>query len=73
VRIASIEPASPARAAGLITGDIIVAFEGAPVDGIDDLHRRLTADRIGVTSRLDVLRGTVLKTFRIAPSERPSS
>jgi S1-C subfamily serine protease len=73
VRIASIEPDSPARAAGLITGDIIVAFEGAPVDGIDDLHRRLTADRIGVTSRLDVLRGTVLKTFRIAPSERPSS
>jgi S1-C subfamily serine protease len=73
VRIASIEPDSPARAAGLLTGDIIVAFEGAPVDGIDDLHRRLTADRIGVTSRLDVLRGTVLKTFRIAPSERPSS
>ena len=73
VRVASIEPDSPARAAGLLTGDIVVAFEGTAIDGIDDLHRHLTADRIGVASRIDVLRGTALKSFTVAPSERPSS
>jgi S1-C subfamily serine protease len=73
VRIASIEPNSPARESGLLTGDIVVAFEGAAIDGIDELHRRLTADRIGVPSTLDVLRGTALKSFTVAPSERPSS
>src|SRR5690606_38771163 len=72
VRIVSIEPDSPARAAGLLTGDIIVAFDGNPVESIDDLHRRLTADRIGIASRIDVLRGTVLRTFTVTPSERPS-
>jgi S1-C subfamily serine protease len=29
--------------AGLQAGDLIVAFDGRPVDGIDDLHRLLTA------------------------------
>jgi S1-C subfamily serine protease len=56
VAVMSVEPNSPATTAGLRNGDIILAFAGEPVTGIDDLHRRLTEERIGVPSALTVLR-----------------
>ena len=81
MRVASIEPDSPARAAGLLTGDIVVAFDGKPIDGIDDLHRRLTADRIGVPSKhrraarhgaQELHRGTERTAVELAPADHPS-
>src|SRR3984885_9037780 len=42
-----IEPNGPAAAAGVLEGDIIVAFEGKSVEQIDDLHRQLTEERVG--------------------------
>jgi S1-C subfamily serine protease len=56
VRVESCEPDGPAAAAGLESGDVIVAYDGAPVGGIDDLHRLLTAERIGKEARVTVLR-----------------
>jgi S1-C subfamily serine protease len=53
VLAAGIEPSSPAETGGLRTGDIIVAFGGVRVSGVDDLHRQLTADRIGVAADVD--------------------
>jgi S1-C subfamily serine protease len=38
------------------SGDIIVAFDGHPVHGIDDLHRLLTGDRIGTATTIAVVR-----------------
>jgi S1-C subfamily serine protease len=55
--VLSVEENSPARRAGLRDGDIIVALEGRPVAGVDDLHRVLTDVRVGVSSSLTVLRG----------------
>jgi len=43
--------ADPHRA-GLQAGDLVVSFDDQPVNGIDDLHRLLTAERIGAASRL---------------------
>jgi S1-C subfamily serine protease len=57
VRVESVESAGPAQHAGVLAGDLIVAFEARPVNGIDDLHRLLTAERIGKPSRLTVVRG----------------
>jgi len=42
VFVVSIEPGSPAATAGLKDGDVVIAFAGRPVTGIDDLHRLLT-------------------------------
>ncbi len=56
VLITTIEPGSPAARAGLQPGDIIVAFDGQPVHGIDDLHRLLTGDRIGTATTVGVVR-----------------
>src|SRR5687768_9207034 len=55
VLVTSIEKLSPA-AGGLRDGDVILAFDGQTVSGIDDLHRLLTDERIGVATRVTVLR-----------------
>jgi len=56
VLITTIEAGSPAARAGIQSGDIIVAFDGQPVRGIDDLHRLLTGDRIGTATTVAVVR-----------------
>jgi S1-C subfamily serine protease len=53
---ATIETSSPAQAAGLKEGDIILAFAGAPVAGVDDLHRLLTDERTGTPTPMVILR-----------------
>jgi S1-C subfamily serine protease len=69
--VMSIEPGSPAAAAGLISADIIVGFAGQPVTGVDRLHRLLTADRIGAPAELTVLRLTQKLTLSVLPAARP--
>jgi S1-C subfamily serine protease len=54
----SVEPASPAEIAGVRKGDVVIAFDGTPVTGIDDLLRRLSDDRIGRAVQITILRGS---------------
>ncbi len=56
IRVESLEPDGPAVGAGLEVGDLVIAFDGRPVDGIDALHRLLHADRIGKQTALAVIR-----------------
>jgi S1-C subfamily serine protease len=56
VRIMEVAARGPAARAGLESGDVIVAFDGVPCGGVDDLHRILAEDRIGVSTLLTVLR-----------------
>ena len=69
VRVMSIEPRSPAQRAGVQEGDVIVAYAGQPVEGIDDLHRLLTGEQVGVESEISVLRRAEMITLTIAPAE----
>jgi len=70
ILVTSIEARSPAASAGLREGDVIIAFAGAPVAGIDDLHRHLTDERIAVATALVVLRGTSRRQLMIVPGEQ---
>ena len=65
----SVEEKSPAKRAGVREGDVIVALEGHPVAGVDDLHRVLTDVRVGVSCSLTVLRYTDKLELRIVPEE----
>ena len=67
--VLSVEENSPAKRAGLRDGDIIVAMEGKPVAGVDDLHRVLTDVRVSVTCSLAVLRRTDKLELKIVPEE----
>lgn len=67
--VLSVEDESPAKRSGLRSGDIIVALEGQPVAGVDDLHRLLTEVRVGVSCVLTVLRWTEKLELRIVPEE----
>jgi S1-C subfamily serine protease len=60
---------SPAQKAGLREGDVIVAFGGQPVAGVDDLHRLLTDTQVGIKSTITVLRRTERLELEIVPQE----
>lgn len=70
VFVAKVEKRSPAASAGIQDGDVILAFGGQPVTGIDDLHRYLTDDRIGVPSQVTLLHAAQRRQVRITPRER---
>jgi len=72
VLVAGIEPGSPAGWAGLREGDVIVAFEGEPVSGIDELLRHLVARLIGIPSSITVIRHTEKLALLITPEELAS-
>jgi len=69
VVVLGVEENSPAKQAGLREGDVIVALEGQPVAGVDDLHRVLTDVRVGVSCALTVLRWTEKLEVKVVPEE----
>lgn len=64
------EAGSPAAKAGLQEGDVIVAMDGEPVEGVDELHKFLGEERIGVETRVTALRGAKRLEFKITPEAR---
>jgi S1-C subfamily serine protease len=72
VLVASIESESPAARAGLLEGDILVAFDNSPTPAVDALHKQLTGDRIGERAIVTFLRGIELRRHAIIPLEIPN-
>ncbi len=69
VLVASIESGGAAEHAGLAVGDIIVRYREQPVAGIDDLHRLLIDETVGVSTTVTLLRAADLITRAIVPGE----
>jgi len=67
--VLSVEDGSPAQRAGVRDGDVIIALDGKPVAGVDDLQRVLTDVPVNIGSILTVLRHTERLEMRIVPEE----
>ncbi|NQD39036.1 PDZ domain-containing protein [Permianibacter sp. IMCC34836] len=70
VRIDSVDPNGSAAAAGLQPGDWITHFNGELIGGVTDLLRRIADTTPGNTVQLRVWRGSEMKEFAVAVSER---
>ena len=69
VIVLAAETGSPAQRAGLREGDVIIAFGGQPVAGVDDLHRLLTETQVGVRRSITILRRTERLDLDVIPAE----
>lgn len=61
----------PAAAAGLFVGDVIVAFDAAPLQDPEELLVRLRGDRVGRAVPVQVVRGGAVLTIDVTIGERP--
>lgn len=68
--ISSVAEGSPAQAAGLLPGDIIVNFQGQPVTSLDTLQRAIAAS-LGVPAAITVERSGSLLQFELTPRASP--
>ena len=60
---------SPAAAAGVRAGDLIVSLDGRPIAGVGDLQRSLVGDLVGRAVEVTLERDGVLAELAITPIE----
>jgi S1-C subfamily serine protease len=71
VEVANVEPDTPAAAAGLRTGDLIIAIGTRPVETVDDVHRLLAPDAIGRELTIVFARDSRRMETTVTPREAP--
>ena len=71
IQVIKVEKNGPAQNAGLLHGDILLALDDEVLASIDDLQKHLTEQRVGVKSRLTILRWTEKMDLEIIPQEAP--
>ena len=69
VMVSGIEADSPAGKTDLSEGDVIVEAAGKTIASIDDLHRLLTDELVGVKVPLTIIRRTEKLTVEVTPVE----
>ena len=69
--ISHVSPQSPAESGGLLVGDVIVGFDGEPVNDAESLVTQLRGNRIGTAVPVTVIRGTNAVDVTISIGERP--
>jgi S1-C subfamily serine protease len=70
VRVMSVAKSGPARHAGIIAGDLVIAIDDHPVLGIDDLLRLLNHERLQSDVKLSLLRKGERRERYVAAVER---
>lgn len=72
VAVGGVEKGSPAFAAGIREGDILMALGTAAITGVDDLHRCLTEECIGAPVAITILRNAQRRQLTVVPIEKPA-
>jgi S1-C subfamily serine protease len=69
VEVVQVVDGSPAARAGVRVGDLIVAVDGAPLAGMNDLQALMLAERIGVPLVFSLARDEALLDVTVTPGE----
>jgi serine protease DegQ len=69
--VVGVTSGSPASAAGVLIGDVLLEFDGNPVESPEELLDLLLGDRVGRAVPLKVLRGGALTEMTVTVGERP--
>ena len=69
--VSHVVSGSPAETAGVLVGDLIVAFDGETIEEPDQLVTRLRGNRLGKAVPITVVRGTASQEVVVTVGERP--
>jgi S1-C subfamily serine protease len=69
VEVIEVVPGSPADRAGIRAEDLLLALDGTPLHGVDDLQRLMTGDRIDHRVEARLVRGDRQLTLEVVPDE----
>jgi S1-C subfamily serine protease len=69
--VVGVTPASPAEAAGVIVGDILLQFGDKPTESPEDLLDQLTGNLIGQKIQVRTLHGGLPRDVEVAVASRP--
>lgn len=70
--VSGLTKGGPAEASGLEEGDVILSFDGQPVQDSRDLTQKVGAALANTDARLEVLRDGARRTLNVRLAERPS-
>jgi S1-C subfamily serine protease len=70
IMVLSVEPQGSADRAGILLGDILVTFDGHPLQRVDDLQTVLSGDVVGKSKNVQVIRGGKLVQMPVQIAER---
>ena len=69
--VARVYPGGPAAAAGLEKNDVVMTFEGVPVEDYRQLQRLSADAEVGKTVKLEIMRNRERKTIELRVAEAP--
>jgi S1-C subfamily serine protease len=69
--VVGVTSGSPAAAAGVLVGDVLLEFDGHPVESPEDLLDLLVGDRVGRQVTIRARRGGAVVDLTVAVGERP--
>jgi S1-C subfamily serine protease len=70
--VMGVTSASPAAAAGVLVGDVVLEFDGHSIHSPEDLLDLLLGDRVGRSVTLRLLRGGSSVDSQVVVGERPA-
>jgi len=71
VLVVSVDPEGPAARAGLIVGDIVTAWNAAPISRVREVMRLLGPESVGSSVDLALSRGGAPASLKVTIGERP--
>jgi S1-C subfamily serine protease len=69
--VVGVTSGSPAASAGVLVGDVLLQFDGHPIESPEELLDLLLGDRVGRAVPVQVLRGGAVTELTVTVGERP--